>query len=225
MAKERKIDRQKAVSELKRELILDAARKAFEADGLDGASLRAIAAGAGYTPAALYFHFESKEAIYAEVLRSTLANLEQAINRSIGRAKAPVDRLRAAAMAFFRYYADNPRDLDLGFYLFRGGMKPEGLGKERDDILNAALESALQPIADAAQALGARREEARSLVADIFAHAAGLLLLAHTGRIRMFGASAPHLMERFIEAQVVALTGSRRSEALESQFARAHFAD
>jgi AcrR family transcriptional regulator len=205
MAKEQKIGRQKAVSDLKRELILDAARKAFEADGLDGASLRAIAAGAGYTPAALYFHFESKEAIYAEVLRSSLANLEQAVNRSIARAKAPVDRLRAAAMAFFRYYADNPRDLDLGFYLFRGGMKPQGLGKERDDILNAALESALQPIADAAQALGARREDARSLMADIFAHAAGLLLLAHTGRIRMFGASAPHLMERFIEAKVVAL--------------------
>ena len=40
-------------------------------------------------------------------------------------------------------------------------------------------------------ALGARREEARLLMADIFAHAAGLLLLAHTGRIRMFGASAP----------------------------------
>ena len=35
MAKERKIGRQKAVSDLKRELILDAARKAFEADGLD----------------------------------------------------------------------------------------------------------------------------------------------------------------------------------------------
>ena len=42
--------------------------------------------------------------------------------------------------------------------------------------------------------------------ADIFAHAAGLLLLAHTGRIRMFGASAPHLMERFIEDKVTALT-------------------
>ena len=69
MVKERKIGRQKAVSELKRELILDAARKVFEAEGLDGASLRAIAAGAGYTPAALYFHFEFKEAIYAEVLR------------------------------------------------------------------------------------------------------------------------------------------------------------
>ena len=160
MAKERRIGRQKAVSDLKRELILDAARKVFEADGLDGASLRAIAAAAGYTPAALYFHFESKEAIYAEVLRSSLANLGQAVNRAIARAKTPADRLRAAAMAFFRYYADNPRDLDLGFYLFRGGMKPHGLGKERDDVLNAALELALHPIADAAQALGAHRDEA-----------------------------------------------------------------
>jgi AcrR family transcriptional regulator len=210
MAKERMSGRRKAVSDLKRELILDAARKVFEADGLEGASLRAIAATAGYTPAALYFHFESKEAIYAEVLRGSLADLEQAVNRSVARTKTPIDRLRAAAMAFFRYYSDNPRDLDLGFYLFRGGMKPHGLGKERDDMLNAALESALRPIAEAALALGARREEARSLMADIFAHAAGLLLLAHTGRIRMFGASALNLMERFVEGAILTLTAKQR---------------
>jgi len=206
MAKEQKIGRQKAVNEHKRELILDAARAVFEAEGLEGASLRAIAAGAGYTPAALYFHFESKEAIYAEVLRCSLENLGQAVARAVSRAKTPADRFRAAAMAFFRYYADNPKDLDLGFYLFRGGIKPRGLGRERDDILNAALESALQPIGLAAQVLGAGREQSRSLMADIFAHAAGLLLLANTGRIRMFGASAPHLMERFVAAQIVALT-------------------
>jgi AcrR family transcriptional regulator len=210
MAKERMTGRRKAVSDHKRELILDAARKVFEADGLEGASLRAIAATAGYTPAALYFHFESKEAIYAEVLRGSLADLEQAVNRSVARTKTPIDRLRAAAMAFFRYYSDNPRDLDLGFYLFRGGMKPHGLGKERDDMLNAALESALRPIAEAALALGARREEARSLMADIFAHAAGLLLLAHTGRIRMFGASALNLMERFVEGAILTLTAKQR---------------
>ena len=202
--------RRKAVSDHKRELILAAARKVFEADGLEGASLRAIAGAAGYTPAALYFHFESKEAIYAEVLRGSLADLEQAVNRSVARTKTPVDRLRAAAMAFFRYYAENPRDLDLGFYLFRGGMKPHGLGKERDDMLNAALESALRPIAEAALALGARREEARASMADIFAHAAGLLLLAHTGRIRMFGASALNLMERFVEGAILTLTAKQR---------------
>jgi AcrR family transcriptional regulator len=195
------------VSELKRSLILDAARKVFEADGLDGASLRAIANAAGYTPAALYFHFDSKEAIYAEVLRASLVNLGTAVNRAIISAKTPAKRLRAAAMAFFRYYDDNPRDLDLGFYLFRGGMKPHGLGKERDQVLNAALDLALHPIAEAAMALGARRDEARILVADVFAHVSGLLLLAHTGRIRMFGASAPNLMERFIEGAIAALPG------------------
>jgi AcrR family transcriptional regulator len=203
-------DRRKAVSELKRGLILDAARKVFESEGLDGASLRAIAAAAGYTPAALYFHFDSKEAIYAEVLRNSLANLAAAIGRAVARAGKPADRLRAASMAFFRFYADNPYDLDLGFYLFRGGMKPHGLGKERDEVLNAALDAALKPIADAAEAMGARRDEARILVADTFAHAAGLLLLAHTGRIRMFGASAQELMLRFVGNQTDALSKAGR---------------
>ena len=210
MARDQRAGRRKAVRDLKRKLILDAARKVFEADGLDGASLRAIAAAAGYTPAALYFHFASKEAIYAEVLKESLANLGQAVTYATSRAKTPSDRLRAAAMAFFDYYADNPRDLDLGFYLFRGGMKPRGLGKERDEMLNAALGAALLPIAEAAQALGARREEARLLMVDTFAHAAGLLLLAHTGRIRMFDASAPILMKRFVENKIAALTQERR---------------
>ena len=206
---ERRAGRKKAVSDHKRGLILDAARKVFEADGLEGASLRAIAAAAGYTPAALYFHFESKEDIYAEVLRGSLAELGRAVGRAVSRSRKPADRLRAAAMAFFRYYDDNPRDLDLGFYLFRGGMKPQGLGKERDRTLNAALESALNPIAAAAEALRASPEEARLLMADTFAHAAGLLLLAHTGRIRMFGASAPSLMERYVESAIAGLAGKR----------------
>src|SRR6516164_7494449 len=203
---DRRQGRRRAVGELKRELILDAARQVFEAEGLDGASLRAIAAEAGYTPAALYFHFDSKEAIYAELLRESLMRLREAVMHAIVRSSAPADRLRAASMAFFRYYAENPKDLDLGFYLFRGGMKPQGLGKERDRVLNSALKAALYPIAEAAQGLGVEHEEARYLMVDTFAHAAGLLLLAHTGRIRMFGVSAASLMERFVESKILTLT-------------------
>jgi AcrR family transcriptional regulator len=200
--------RQQAVSDMKRGLILDAARKVFEAEGLDGASLRAIAAEAGYTPAALYFHFESKEAIYAEVLRASLARLGEAVDRAVSGTAAPAEHLRAAAMAFFGYYAANPRDLDLGFYLFRGGMKAKGLGRERDEMLNAALAAALRPIAEAAERLGASGREAELTMIETFAHAAGLLLLAHTGRIRMFGASAPALMERYVETTIATLSGS-----------------
>lgn len=204
-AAESKKGRVRAVKDLKRALILDAARKIFEADGLDGASLRAIAAEAGYTPAALYFHFESKEAIYAEVLQDSLARLKDEVLRATARARKPDELFRSAAMAFFNFYADNPRDLDLGFYLFRGGMKPKGLGSARDRLLNAGLAAALQPMADAAAAMGASKEEARLMMVDAFAHAAGLLLLAHTGRIRMFGASAPQLMTRYVDERLAHL--------------------
>ena len=189
----------------KRALILEAAAQVFADVGLEGASLRAVAARAGYAPAALYFHFASKEALYAEVLMASLARLGAATIADSDADRCAVTRLKAAAMAFFTYYADHPRDLDLGFYLFRGGMKPAGLGRDRDEALNSALEAALAPIERAAIDLGTSRDEARLLTVDIFAHAAGLLLLLHTGRIRMFGASAPHMMERYITEKTAAL--------------------
>lgn len=203
---EKRQSRRRAVSGHKRELILDAAKLVFAQEGLEGASLRAIAERAGYTPAALYFHFESKEAIYAEVLRASLGALGAAVDRAVAQTKSPQQKLKAAAMSFFQFYVENPRDLDLGFYLFRGGMKPAGLGRARDELLNAALEAALRPIAEAAVELGASRQKANLLMVDCFAHAAGLLLLLHTGRIRMFGASAQGRMEAYIRDRILQLT-------------------
>ncbi len=206
----RRAERRQAVSDHKRALILEAAREVFAAEGLEGASLRAIATRAGYTPAALYFHFDSKEAIYAEVLQGSLAALGQAVDGAVTKAREPEARLRAAAMAFFRFYAENPRDLDLGFYLFRGGMKPKGLGRERDEALNESLAKALRPIADTAQALGSSRSEADLLMVDTFAHATGILLLLHTGRIRMFGASAAERMEAYVDERISHLKQEER---------------
>lgn len=200
-------ERRRLVAGRKRELILDAAREMFSSEGLEGASLRAIASRCGYTPAALYFYFDSREEIYAQLLQRSLAALGEQVHRAVTKAASPKERLRSAALAFFRFYADNPRDLDLGFYLFRGGMKPAGLGRERDAALNESLEAALRPIAEAAEALGAAPAEAGLVMVDMFAHAAGLLLLLHTGRIRMFGASASERMEAYIEAYIDSLGG------------------
>lgn len=199
-------ERKRAVNDLKRAMILDAARSVFEAEGLEAASLRSIAAKAGYTPAALYFHFDSREALYAEVLQASLSRLCEAVERACEGATSATARLCAAALAFFDFYAENPRDLDLGFYLFRGGMRPKGLGRERDQSLNDALLTALAPIGAAAAELGAGRPEADRLTADIFAHATGLLLLAHTGRIRMFGIEPRALMEDYLGMRLRRLT-------------------
>lgn len=189
--------RKGAVRAAKRGLILDAALRVFEAEGLEGASMRAIGDAAGYTAAAIYFHFASKEAIYAALIDRSLDRLVEHVEAQAP-ARAPRARLEAAALAFFDFYAQNPRDLDLGFYLFRGGMRPRGLSPEADAALNAKLARALAPITEAARDMGTPSRAAQAVTADIFAHAAGLLLLQHTARIRMFRAEPRPLMQAHV---------------------------
>lgn len=188
--------RQQAVADHKRGLVLDAARRVFEREGLEGASMRAIAREAGYAPGALYFHFDSKEAVYGALLQDSLDRLAAAVEGAVAAAGGDAAaRLVAAGLAFFDFYAENPRDLDLGFYLFRGGMQPRGLAPEMNRDLNRRLEATLVPIGEAARALGADDEAARAAMAGVFGHAVGLLLLLHTRRIRLFGCDARRLME------------------------------
>ena len=173
-----------------RERILAAAGEVFAEKGLEGTSLRAIAARAGYTPAALYFHFDSREAIYAELLRASLADLAAAIAAA---ARGP-DAFRAGALALFDFYAARPQELALGLYLGPGGPAPRGLGEEIDPALNALLLAALAPIRGAAPP---RDPDAR--VAEIFAQAVGLLMLAETRRLRLFGLAARGVMGRMLD--------------------------
>lgn len=201
--------RHEAVNELKRSLILDAARRVFEAEGLEGASMRAIAKEAGYTPGAIYFHFPNKEAIYATVLREMLDRLVAGVEAAVAAARTPQARLRAAALAFFDFFADDPRDLDFGFYLFRGGMRPRGLSSELDAELNSRLAHSLAPIGEAVKELGLLDEPARAVTAAAFGHAAGLLLLKHTHRIRMFDCDPRALMERYIQEVLAQLQRDR----------------
>lgn len=199
MSQAARATRKDTIREAKRAIILDAALRVFERDGLEDASMRAIGEAAGYTAAAIYFHFDSKEAIYAALLGRSLDRLVERVEAAAAAAKEPARQLEAAALSFFDFYAENPRDLDLGFYLFRGGMRPRGLDRSSDDALNDKLARSLAPIGAAARDLGASARTAQALVADTFAHAAGLLLMQHTGRIRMFGGQARRLMQAHVQ--------------------------
>jgi AcrR family transcriptional regulator len=192
--------RRDAVADLKRELILRAALEVFATDGLEGASMRAIAKQAGYTPGAIYQYFPSKEHIYAAALRESLHRLETATVGAAAGAKTPADRFEAAGLAFYDFYRAHPRDLDLGFYLFRGGMQPRGLSPGLDLELNAGLLATLDPMRRAARDAGRTEKAAAALVADAFAHASGLLLLEHTGRLGLFPCSGRDLMRRHLRA-------------------------
>jgi AcrR family transcriptional regulator len=57
------------------QVLLDAAQLVFARDGLQGASLRAIARQAGCDPSLIYYHFANKEAMFAALLADRLPPL------------------------------------------------------------------------------------------------------------------------------------------------------
>jgi len=201
---ETRLQRQQTLTDARRALVLDAARAVFEDEGIEGASIREIARRAGYTPGAIYSYFDSKEAIYGALLDESLERLNAVVEAAAAAAGLPSERLRATAMAWFGFYAANPRDLDLGFYLVHG-MRPRGLTTELNTRLNDRLHDALRPCEEALAGMGLAPAEALRENTALFAHGVGLLLLQHTGRIRMFGQQAPVLFERYIDGLVQGL--------------------
>lgn len=195
-------DRLGAVTEAKRGLILEAALRVFAREGMREAGIRAIAKEAGYAPGAIYGYFPSKEHIYAAALRESLRRLRTATETASADADGAAARFVAAGLAFFDFYDANPRDLDMGFYLFAGGVAPRGLpDHEVNRELNAALLATLEPVREAAEELFGAPEATR-LTAEAFAHSTGLLLLRHTHRLNLFQLDARELMERYLTEQL-----------------------
>lgn len=201
-----------AAGEDRRAHVLDAARRVFEAQGLEGANMRAIAREAGYTPGALYFHYKNKEEIYGDLLSGSLSRLHEA-TRAAGADTAttpsPADRVLARALALYDYYAGRPDEITLGLYLFHG-IHPRGLTRELNRQLNAKLWDALAEIHAAFLETGASPEAAMRDTTALFGHCVGLLVLVHTGRIRMFGQDGRGLFRRFAELLLVRGEGGDR---------------
>ena len=205
-----KLDRQQALNDSRRALMLAAARAVFLRLGIEGASIREIAKQAGYTPGAIYSYFENKEAIYAALLGESLERLNETVAAAGADLAAEINAaelLEAKASAWFGFYALNPRDLDLGFYLVQG-MQPKGLTAELNFQLNDRLYDALRPCDAALQAMGLSALDALRENTALFAHGVGLLLLQHTGRIRMFGQDATLLFDTYVTGLIERLQRS-----------------
>ena len=202
-----RLNRQQAQIDSRRAGVLDAARAVFQRLGIEGASIREIAREAGYTPGAIYSYFDNKEAIYGALLAESLERLNAAVDAAGGPSLLPADQLNAKASAWFGFFAANPRDLDLGFYLVQG-LQPRGLTAALNFQLNDRLHDALRPGEAALQAMGLSPDAALRENTSVFAHGVGLLLMQHTGRIRMFGQDASVLFQVYMTNLVARLNVS-----------------
>lgn len=75
--------------------IVDAARARFLHDGVDGASLRAIAADAGTSIGMVYYHYKTKDELFFAVIEESYVKLLADITRACDPALPPHERIRA----------------------------------------------------------------------------------------------------------------------------------
>jgi AcrR family transcriptional regulator len=195
--------RRQAVHDFKRGAILEAASRVFAERGLEGATIRAIAAEAGYTPGAIYAYYGAKEEIFGDMLADSLGALGQAVKRAGGEdARA---RLDAGLRAIHRYYVEHPEEFDLGLYLYQG-RRGDGLPRELERHITGRLIAALQAIAEPLRELGGLTPEAANLeTVAALAQLNGILQLEASGRLSVLGFAGEELLGHYIESLVARL--------------------
>lgn len=161
-----------------RERILQAAIEAFERDGLDGLSMRKLAASLGLTPMALYRHVADKQELVdavalhgLECWRTRVAAIAQA---------APLAWLEAMGEAFLDFSLQTPRLYEAAFLL-----RAHTARRFPDDFLAGRS----PPVAMVVERIEAARQAgligdapAHEVAIAIWAMAQGLVELNRAGR-------------------------------------------
>ena len=91
-----------------RSTILQVAETQFGAKGYSGTHLQSIAAEVGVQKTALYYYFESKQALYAAVLERMLETFDRVFDRTSKRGDLSVETLRTAIEDLNDVLAQNP---------------------------------------------------------------------------------------------------------------------
>jgi AcrR family transcriptional regulator len=110
-----------------RAALVDAALFAFAREGVDRATLAAIASSAGVTRGAVYHHFPDKDALLAAVLGETWDVVAAPVWAALGTPDAALaDRLEAFALAWLTALHTDPRFTALMTVSLRAAGPPEG---------------------------------------------------------------------------------------------------
>ena len=162
-----------------RDRILAAARKAFDRHGIEGLSLRDVAARVGITPMAIYRHFRNKEALVDALV---LDGLDQWLTRvealPAAEGQAKLEQLSEAALEFA---LREPRRFEAAFLLPSGKARryPDDFAAGRSPAGNVVLRALEQAIGQGDLA-GASPVEMMLIISAL---SQGLVTLYRAGRI------------------------------------------
>ena len=86
-----------------RDAIIKAARELFSRLDYLSVSMSQIAGKLPITKTALYYHFQNKQDLYLEVLRSTFSNLNELLNQAIDRETLPVNKIHSFLETYIKF--------------------------------------------------------------------------------------------------------------------------
>lgn len=92
-----------------RSLILDTAEQAFLKKGVSGTSLDDIAAAAGVTRGAIYWHFKNKADLFDALMQRVSLPMEDMVARAGGDLEDPLGYVRTCALAWIERLAIDPQ--------------------------------------------------------------------------------------------------------------------
>jgi AcrR family transcriptional regulator len=97
----------------RREQVLQAAARLFSEQSYHGTTVGDICDSLGVGKGVFYWYFESKEALFSELLHESLLNLRRAQERAIENVGDPVTRLEQGIRASIGFFRENPEVLSL----------------------------------------------------------------------------------------------------------------
>jgi len=93
--------------------ILAAATAVFEAQGIDGISMRHLASEIGVSATALYHHFDSKEALVAATCEAGFTEFGARLEAAARAAASPLDAVRALTDVYVDFALERPMHYDV----------------------------------------------------------------------------------------------------------------
>jgi AcrR family transcriptional regulator len=97
-----------------RDLILDAARELFLAEGYEGVSMRKVAERIEYSPTSIYLHFADKDELFRELCHQDFARLADNLNL-LANEPDVIERIRQIGLAYIQFGTRYPNHYKLMF--------------------------------------------------------------------------------------------------------------
>jgi len=168
----------------RRREILDAARQEFFERGFHRPTMDELAARAQVSKGTVYLYFESKEEILAHLLLEGLHLLLQELKTAQQKAALlpPAEQVRAVAMAYLRFFQEQPSYFNLIMAFDRGRFEESISTKLHKRVLNFSLRS----LSLLSQIIETGKEEGAFVVEDPW-KAAGSVWAAINGVLVLMG--------------------------------------